>query len=354
MPEHTPMHLTGAIDRRSFLRSTAALAALATVGRPFHSLIAETTAATPLAKPASESIVKLLFESLTATQKKEICFPWDHIDPKRGLLRTRIENNWRITKPIVKSDFYTRDQQAMIRAIFEGITTPEWHARFDKQLKDDVGGFGHRQAIAMFGGPNDGKFEFALTSRHMTLRCDGHSTEHVAFGGPILYAHEGENLHEKPTHPNNVFWHQAVEANKLYQTLDPEHRKLALVVKGMPSEERVGFKGTNGEFQGCPVTEFSADQKQELQRILGILLEPFRKSDQDEVVKCLNAQGGLDRCFLAFYEEGDLGNDGVYDNWRLEGPSFVWYFRGRPHVHVWVNVSDDPSPKLNSFQDSIM
>ena len=30
------------------------------------------------------------------------------------------------------------------------------------------------------------------------------------------------------------------------------------------------------------------------------------------------------------------------------------YFRGRPHVHVWVNVADDPSVKLNSFQDSIM
>jgi hypothetical protein len=188
----------------------------------------------------------------------------------------------------------------------------------------------------------------------MTLRCDGHSAEHVAFGGPILYAHEGENLHEKPTHPNNVFWYQAVEANKLYGTLDAKHRELALVKKGMPSEELVGFKGKNGEFQGCPVTELARDQKQELQRILKTMLEPFRKSDQDDVVRCLDMQGGLDQCYLAFYEEGDLGNDGVYDNWRIEGPSFVWYFRGRPHVHVWVNVADDPSPALNSFQDSIM
>ena len=354
MQNQVPIHSTqsgAGIDRRAFLRSTAATAALAAVGRPFQSLLAEASAAP---KPPSESIVKLLFESLNAAQKKEVCFPWEHTDPKRGLLRTRIENNWRITRPIVRSDFFTPDQQAMIRAIFEGITAPEWHQRFDKQLKDDVGGFGHRQAIAMFGEPGNGKFEFVLTSRHMTLRCDGHSADHVAFGGPILYAHEGENLHEKPTHPSNVFWHQAVEANKLYRTLDTKHQEMALVVKGMPSEELVGFRGKNGEFQGCPVAEIAADQKQELQRILGILLEPFRKSDRDEVVKCLAAQGGLDRCFLAFYQEGDLGNDGVYDNWRLEGPSFVWYFRGRPHVHVWVNIADDPSPKLNSFQDSIM
>jgi hypothetical protein len=32
---------------------------------------------------------------------------------------------------------------------------------------------------------------------------------------------------------------------------------------------------------------------------------------------------------------------------RLEGP-FVWYFRGYPHVHVWVNVADDASVKLNA------
>ncbi|MEO7319213.1 MAG: DUF3500 domain-containing protein, partial [Chthoniobacteraceae bacterium] len=183
---------------------------------------------------------------------------------------------------------------------------------------------------------------------------DGDSAEHVAFGGPILYAHEGDNLHEKPHHPHNVFWHQAVEANKLFHALDARHQELALVTKGMPTEELVGFKGMNGEFQGCPVSEFSSDQKAEVQRILNLMLDPFRTSDRDEVVKCLAAQGGLDRCCLAFYKEGDLGDDGIYDNWRLEGPSFVWYFRGRPHVHVWVNIADDATPKLNSYQNSIM
>jgi hypothetical protein len=345
---HTPS-LQPLCGRRSFLRSTAAVAALAGLSRP-ASLFSEVAA--PAA--SSESIVKLLFESLQPAQRKEMCFPWDYVESKRGLLRTRLENNWRITKPIIKSDFYTRDQQAMIRAIFEGITNPEWHKRFDQQLADDVGGFGNKQSIAIFGEPQTGKFEFVLASRHMTLRCDGDSAEHVAFGGPILYAHEGENLHEKPDHPSNVFWYQALEANKLYHTLDAKHQALALVKKGMPTEELVGFKGTSGEFQGCHVSLFAPDQKAELQRILKILLEPFRQSDREEALKCLDAQGGLDHCHLAFYEEGDLGNDGVYDNWRIEGPSFVWYFRGRPHVHVWVNIADDASVKLNSFQNSIM
>ena len=54
------------------------------------------------------------------------------------------------------------------------------------------------------------------------------------------------------------------------------------------------------------------------------------------------------RTGLAFYEAEDTGDDGVWDNWRLEGPSFVWYFRGSPHVHVWVNVASDPRVATNT------
>jgi hypothetical protein len=32
----------------------------------------------------------------------------------------------------------------------------------------------------------------------------------------------------------------------------------------------------------------------------------------------------------------------------LEGPSFVWHFRGSPHVHVWVNVADNPSVAITT------
>ena len=343
------MNSTTPLERRHFLRSTTA-AALGVLG-PTGSCL---SAAQPVQKASvAESLVKVLHESLNEKQRKAMCFAWDHVDPKRGLLRTRIENNWRITNPIVASNFYNKDQQALIRGIFEGMTSPDWHGRFDQQLKDDVGGFGKQQSIAIFGEPGSGKFQFVLTSRHMTLRCDGDSAEHVAFGGPILYAHEGERLYEKPDHPKNVFWHQAVEANKLFQTLSRSQRKEALVTHGMPSEELVGFKGKEGQFQGCPVNDFTDDQPSEVQRILKILLEPFRQSDRDEVSKCLKSQGGLNGCHLAFYKEGDLGDDKIYDNWRLEGPSFVWYFRRRPHVHVWVNVAENPSVKLNSFQDSV-
>ena len=96
------------------------------------------------------------------------------------------------------------------------------------------------------------------------------------------------------------------------------------------------------------MTALSADQRAEMDRVLALLLEPFRTSDRAEARKCLDAQGGLDACRLAFYRQGDLGNDGVWDCWRLEGPSFVWHFRGAPHVHVWVNIADTPDIDTNA------
>jgi hypothetical protein len=338
-------------SRREFLKSAGTLAAVAAAGTPLWAHGEEPTgsAAPPAAGiPSSppETIVKSLYDSLGETQKQTVCFAWDHVESGRGLLRTRVSNNWHVTKPQINSDFFTKDQRAMIRGIFEGIIQPEWHPRIDKQLQDDAGGFGHDQNIAIFGTPGE-KFEFVMTGRHMTLRCDGNSTEHVAFGGPIFYGHAASGFNEKPNHPDNVFWPQALAANKVYEMLDGKQRAQALVDR-LPREEDVAFRGPAGKFPGLPLADMTGDQRGLVQGVLQKLLEPYRQNDRDKAVACLKRQGGLDGCALAFYRQDDLGNDQVWDCWRLEGPAFVWYFRGAPHVHVWVNVADDPSVATNA------
>ena len=336
MPHFDPSSQTGN-DRRNFLK-TSATAIVAS------SLLPSTlNAAAKSSQP--ESLVKTLYESLKPGQREKVCYAWDHIDPKRGLLRTRVANNWMINDQEINSKFYSADQRHLIRKIFEGIINPEWHENFDTQLEDDCGGFGEEQSIAIFGNPGDGKFEFVLTGRHMTLRCDGNSTENVAFGGPIFYGH-APSFEEDADHYGNVFWQQAVEANKVYTMLDGKQRKIAEIPK-TPREQKVGFHG-EGNIPGIPITELSHDQKAQMQLTLKKLIEPFRKSDQQEALQCLEKQGGIDACHLSFFTDHDIGKDKVWDNWRLEGPSFVWHFRGAPHVHVWVNVAEDASVKLNA------
>lgn len=338
------------VTRREFVRVVGGTAALVAANPIATRLRAEESG-----KVAPESLVKKLYDSLTPVQRDEICFEWDHKDD-RGLLRTHVSNNWNITDPSklnVGGEFFSADQRDLIRELFLGLYNRDWHERILKQLKDDADGYGKSQTIAIFGTPGTKQFEFVMTGRHLTIRCDGDSAEHVAFGGPIFYGHAASGFNEKVGHPGNVYWHQAQKANKLFQMLDGKQRGQALV-EVAPPEAKVEFKGQGGKIDGIPISELSADQKAHAREVLLTLLEPYRQSDRTEAATLLERQGGLDACRLAFYRKSsdgksvDLGDDGEWDVWRLEGPAFVWHYRGFPHVHVWVNVADDPSVPLNA------
>jgi hypothetical protein len=329
----------GGVSRRQFVQAAGAAVAVAAAAPRVLLAAPEATA-----KP--ESLVKTLFDSLTPQQKEEVCFDWDYKDD-RGILRTHVSNNWQITGHKLAGGFYTKDQQDIVEALFWGMYSPDWHDRIRKQIKDDAGGYGKEQSLAIFGQPGTGKFEFVMTGRHLTIRCDGDSTEHVAFGGPIFYGHAAAEFNEPADHAGNVFWPQALKANELYKMLDGKQQKLALIEKA-PPEREVHFRGKSSEIPGLPISELSADQKSHAKQVLATLLEPYRSSDQLEAHRCLDAQGGLDQCRLAFYQSGDLGDDKVWDNWRLEGPSFVWHYRGAPHVHVWVNIADSADVKITT------
>ena len=60
-------------------------------------------------------------------------------------------------------------------------------------------------------------------------------------------------------------------------------------------------------------------------------------ANQDHMA-ILKQGGGLDMLNMAFYQEGDLEEDQMWDIWCIEGPSLVWHFRGAPHVHAYINI----------------
>ncbi|MFN0195696.1 MAG: DUF3500 domain-containing protein [Planctomycetaceae bacterium] len=329
------------MSRRQFVQTVGAVAAAASLPRV---IVAAETKKKDSGAP--ENLVEKLHRSLSETQRQSIAFPWDHTD-KRGLLRLHVQNNWHITEPKINSSFFTDDQQELIEAIFFGLYQPDWHDRIRKQLKDDADGYGKEQSIALFGEPGAGPFEFVMTGRHLTIRCDGNSTEHTAFGGPIFYGHAAQGFDEPADHPGNIFWEQALKANAVFEMLDGKQREKALI-ETAPDESAVGFREAGSSLPGLAIGEMSSDQKGQMQKVLDSLIAPYRNSDREEALACLEAQGGLEQCALSFYKDSDLGNDGIWDIWRLEGPSFVWHYRGTPHVHVWVNVADSRDVKITT------
>jgi hypothetical protein len=342
-------------SRRQLLRratGVAAIGAAASTGL-FDLVVGRTASAADAAKTVakaastSETLVAQLYGSLNEQQKKTLCFPFDHA------LRLKVDNNWTIVKQTIK-DALNPDQCDLVKQIFMGLHSPEYAQKVFDQVEHDGGGkdtFYADCAVAMFGQPGDttagdgasdkSKFEFVLTGRHCTRRCDGNSGEGAAFGGPIFYGHAAKSFNEKADHEGNAYWFQALRANEVYKALDGKQQKLALLDAGRKEQgtKTVELTGKKQGLPGIPMSELTKDQQGLVQKTLADLLAPFRKADADEAMKLVEA-GGMENLHMAFFKAGDIGNDGVWDVWQVEGPSMVWYFRGAPHVHTWVNIRD--------------
>jgi hypothetical protein len=233
----------------------------------------------------------------------------------------------------------------MVREIFTKLHSEEYADRILEAAIHDNGQRGLGAcSVALFGEPGTGKFEFVLSGRHVTRRCDGDSVQGAAFGGPIFYGHAALSDEEEAHHPGNVYWFQARRANEVFQALNGKQRELALQERARPERgtDTVRLTGKRSGLEGIPLTELTADQRELVRKVMADLLAPFRKPDADEALKLVDA-AGFEHVHLAFFKQDDIGNDGVWDIWQLEGPNMLWYFRGSPHVHTWVNIGE-PAP----------
>ena len=307
----------GVRNRRQFLQVASAAGTL-----PFLPAAAN---ASEVKHTPADTLVTEFYDSLSEDQLLTICFPFEHP------LRQRVNANWHVTRRrIGDSDFYSNAQQDLIGRIVKSITSEEGHKRLVQQMDEDSGGL-EEYSVAIFGDPGRADFQWELTGRHLTLRADGNSVEKAAFGGPIIYGHsEGD--------PDlNLYHYQTQQANKVFQALDSSQAKQALSDRA-PRETDIDLQGKDGRFQGIAGADLSSDQRDLVKDTLKVLLAPYREEDAQEVMELLEEGGGIDDLHMAFYRQGDLQQDRVWDMWRVEGPSFVWNFRGAPHVHAYINI----------------
>jgi hypothetical protein len=308
-------------DRRDFLRAVGGVA-LATAATP---LLTGSALAAPSPKSGAETVAAELYKSLSAEQRKVVCFGFDHE------LRKKINANWHITKQKIDDSFYTKEQKVLANEIVKRVCSEDGYQRLLKQTEYDDGGIG-AYSMALFGTPDSGKFQWTLTGRHLTLRADGDSVDKAAFGGPLIYGHGEEDPKE------NLYHYQTMQTHEVFKALDAKQAEKALLANA-PGEAAVQIQGASGKFPGIGVGELSSDQQQLVEATLKVLLAPYRAEDADEVMALLKADGGVGKLHMAFYQTGDLGKDKMWDIWRVEGPSFVWHFRGAPHVHAYINIA---------------
>lgn len=326
-----------ALARRDFMKmaggGVASLAALGTVGATSLTAAVDAPAAAP-AKQAgnrvAEDLIRELFSGLTAEQKRNVCYAWDH-GAAGGAMPTRLRM---VNAPIGRriADAYTRPQQELVERIVRSMLNgDEGYNLISRNNTWDGSRNIQGCGAYIFGEPTENRqFSFYFCGHHLTMRCDGNSEPGAAFGGPMYYGHSADGNSRR-----NVFHYQTRSALNFFDSLTEAQRRMA-IVQGSPGEQIGSVRHRENGFPGIPAGELTRDQVRLVEQIMRDVLSPYRRQDGDEVMDIVRRNGGLERINLAFYR--DREGDGDWHFWRLEGPGFVWNYRVLPHVHTFVHI----------------
>jgi hypothetical protein len=202
----------------------------------------------------------------------------------------------------------------------------------------------HSMRVLICGDPTAGPYQVILTGAHVNLRLGGKSREGAAFGGPQVYGDQRGN--DRVGLPGNLYRDQFLLGQRLLQTLDAGRRKEA-VLEEAPVQTQIELQGRHGAFPGILVAELSPEGKALAQRLVDRILSTYPPDDVAYARECLEANGGTGELFLSYYQHGQDGDIPEAQVFRLEGPAAIFYFRGYPHVHAFLNVAMDGDTPLS-------
>lgn len=290
----------------------------------------------------ADSLSMQLYNSLTDSQRKQVCLPTDH--PRRQF----VSNWWYIHPQYRVPNTFNAEQQELIKKIFDSLHSVDYQDAVNQQvLIDQYGDEKNAPAAGFFGTPEDQDFEFIFTGHHVTRRCNAHTVHGQGFGGaPIFYGHYphpvdsmNDNFREAKDHPGNPYWYQGKNFNRFVQSLDGKQQAKGLVSNEPRSENPDAVVKKPSESTGLSCAELSADQKKLFVETMRGMLAMFRLDDINATIETIEKKQIVDRLNVSWYAgKYDIGSDKVWDTWQIEGPDMVWYFRGEPHIHCYFHL----------------
>lgn len=317
------------LGRRDFLRTVGAIALGTTAAAP-------TARARSKAAEASEDLVRELFVTLSGEQKKKLVLPWNHGATNGKGTPTRLNTYNAPINKLILGDEYTKAQVDLLGRLFRSLGNgDDGYRQLSRGGTFDASGSFENISALFFGDPTGKeKFSFVFAGHHLTIRCDGNSEESAAFGGPLYYGHTPNGYSDK-----NVFYHQTKTADELFRTITADQKKAGVMGgKWQDGIASVKLPPKAHAPAGLAYSAMTKEQREMTEKVMRVLVSPYRKEDGDEVMDIIKANGGMEKLALAFYTDADTKDKG-WSYWRLEGPGFVWSYRALPHIHTFVNVS---------------
>jgi hypothetical protein len=283
-----------------------------------------------------DTLAGRFYASLNDDQRAETCVAYDH--PMRQYHNRGVSGGG----AFVLASFNRKQRQLLTDLMYAGLSE-SGRGRIPEEYFTRWSGV-HSMRVLVCGDPTAGPYQIIMTGVHVNLRVGGKSREGAAFGGPQVYGDQRGN--ERAGLPGNIYREQFLLAHQIFKNLDDGRRKLALVDEA-PVQTQIELQGPHGSFQGIPAAELDAENKNRLSQLTDLILSTYREPDVAFARECLEANGGLDALRISYYQHGEDGDIPEGQVFRLEGPASVFYFRGYPHVHAFINVAMDGESPLS-------
>jgi len=322
------------MDRRTALKLGAGFSVLAGTGAygGYHLLPLSPSRALE----SVDSLARRFYTGLNDEQRAETCVKYDH--PLRQYHNRGV---WGGGRAVVFG--FTREQRGLLTDLLYAGLSANGRKRVPEEYFARWTGV-HELRVLICGDPTAPPYQVIFTGTHLNLRVGGTSREGAAFGGPQVYGDQHGN--ERVGLPGNVYRGQFLIGQRLLRTLDDGRRKHALIEKA-PVQTQIELQGRHGSFPGIPVAELTQEGKGLARELVEEILSTYPPDDVTYARECLEANGGVHALFLSYYLHGEDGDIPEAQVFRLEGPAAVFYFRGYPHVHAFLNVAMDGDAPLS-------
>ena len=283
-----------------------------------------------------DTLARRLYTSLSENQRADTCVAYDH--PLRQYHNRGV---WGGGRAVIFG--FTRDQRQILTDLLYSGLSNEGRDRVPEEYFSRWSGV-ESMRVLICGDPTSSAYQIILTAAHLNLRLGGKSREGAAFGGPQVYGDQRGN--NRVGLPGNLYRDQFLLAQRLFQSLDSGRQKQALLAEA-PVQTGIELQGRAGLFPGIPVSDLKPEGKALTRDLIERILSTYPPSDVVFARECLEVNGGTDALFLSYYQHGEDGDIPESQVFRLEGPSAVFYFRGYPHVHAFLNVAMDGDAPLS-------
>jgi hypothetical protein len=283
-----------------------------------------------------DTLARRFYASLDGNQKAEACVDYDH--PLRQYHNRGV---WGGGRSVLFG--FTHEQRQMLTDLLYAGLSPEGRGRIPDEYFAQWTGVGSLRVLVC-GVPASGPYQLIFTGTHLNLRLGGRSREGAAFGGPQVYGDQRGN--EQVGLPRNVYRGQFLIGQRILRSLDEGRQRLA-VLDEAPVQTQIELQGKHGTFPGIPVSELAAETRALVREVVEHIFSTYSPEDVAYARECLDANGGIDALSLSYYRHGEDGDIPEAQVFRLEGPAAVFYFRGYPHVHAFLNIAMDGDEPLS-------